>query len=277
RSRRGDRSTLVDKKFPHSLKHFVEFLSGHLSNRMKNDVLFDAKQSLRTDEARLRKLAAFKIAASQRNGESIGVRAAGDLAENQIFSWKISNHQSGPALSAIGSRKRNDNDFAGYRFDHAASSSGEFQSRPRTDSLNSAPLNALFSSELLEASGFISLTASKYGGAECRPALVCRPWLAYGRLSKSSCTRDARAPRNVFAEQPSPRLRLAKDSGRYRTMKSCRTQSCARQVILFSLDSMGWAVAFRLGGASIVSTVESHLPLLKELWLAVDEIVHHDD
>ncbi len=40
---------------------------------------------------------------------------------------------------------------------------------------------------------------------------------------------------------------------------------------------MGWAVAFRLGGASIVSTVESHLPLLKELWLAVDEIVHHDD
>src|SRR5947199_10755780 len=40
---------------------------------------------------------------------------------------------------------------------------------------------------------------------------------------------------------------------------------------------MGWAVAFRLGGASIVSTVESHLPLLKELWLAVGHIVHHDD
>ena len=40
---------------------------------------------------------------------------------------------------------------------------------------------------------------------------------------------------------------------------------------------MGWAVAFRLGGASIVSTVESHLPLLKELWLAVDKVVHHDD
>jgi hypothetical protein len=37
----------------------------------------------------------------------------------------------------------------------------------------------------------------------------------------------------------------------------------ARQLVLFSLDSMGWAVAFRLGGASIVSTVESHLPLLK--------------
>ena len=32
-----------------------------------------------------------------------------------------------------------------------------------------------------------------------------------------------------------------------------------------------------LGGASIVSSVESHLRLLKELWLAVDEVVHHDD
>ena len=40
---------------------------------------------------------------------------------------------------------------------------------------------------------------------------------------------------------------------------------------------MGWAVAFRSGGTSIVSTVESHLLLVKELWLAVDEIVHHDD
>src|SRR5438128_7684613 len=68
------------------------------------------------------------------------MRAARDLAENQILAWKIGNHQSWPAFSA-GPRKRNDNDFAGYRFDHAASSSGEFQSRPRTDSLSSAPLN----------------------------------------------------------------------------------------------------------------------------------------
>ena len=40
---------------------------------------------------------------------------------------------------------------------------------------------------------------------------------------------------------------------------------------------MGWAVAFRLGGASIVSTGEYQLPYLKQLWLAVDEVVHHDD
>ena len=51
----------------------------------------------------------------------------------------------------------------------------------------------------------------------------------------------------------------------------------ARQLILFSLDSVGLAVAFKLGGISIVSTVESHLLLLKRLWLAVDEIVHHDN
>src|SRR5207244_2457696 len=85
--------------------------------------------------------AAFTIGIVQRNSERIPVRAARDLAQNQIRAWKISNDQSGPALSAIGARKRNDNDFACYRFDHAASSSGEFQSRPRTDSLSSAPLN----------------------------------------------------------------------------------------------------------------------------------------
>src|SRR6266481_5771194 len=62
-----------------------------------------------------------------------------------------------------------------------------------------------------------------------------------------------------------------------KTAMSCRGLVVARQLILFSLDSMGSAVAFRLGGASIVSTVESHLLLVKELWLAVDEIVHHDD
>ena len=36
-------------------------------------------------------------------------------------------------------------------------------------------------------------------------------------------------------------------------------------------------MAFRLGGASIVSSLESHLHSLKDLWLAVDEIIHHDD
>src|SRR5438034_3225348 len=181
--------------------------------------MFDAEKALRTDEARLRKLAAFKIAASQRNGESIGVRAAGDLAENQIFSWKIGNHQSRPAVSAIGVRKRDDNDFAGYRFDHAESSSGEFQSRPRTDSLNSAPLNAAFSSESFapsaltlrdseissptlrifssndscassrRISGFISWAASNYSDAECRPAMLCRssPDQGFAQCARNLC------------------------------------------------------------------------------------------
>src|SRR5437763_15334914 len=63
----------------------------------------------------------------------------------------IGDHQYGPTLFAIGARKRNDNNFARYRFDHAASSSGEFQSRARTDSLSSAPLKAAFSSDSFEA------------------------------------------------------------------------------------------------------------------------------
>src|SRR5437667_11900215 len=105
--------------------------------------MFNGEKWLRTNEAWLRELAAFTIANIQRNGESIVMRAARDLAENQILVWKIGNHQSGSALSGgkIGPRKRNDNDFACYRFDHAASSSGEFQSCARTDSLSSAPLN----------------------------------------------------------------------------------------------------------------------------------------
>src|SRR5204862_7074230 len=95
-------------------------------------------------------------AAIQRNGESNPVPADGNLAENQVSAAKIGNHQSGTPLFAatISARKRNDNDFACYRFDHAASSSGEFQSRPRTDSLSSAPLNAVFSSESFELALF---------------------------------------------------------------------------------------------------------------------------
>jgi hypothetical protein len=37
------------------------------------------------------------------------------------------------------------------------------------------------------------------------------------------------------------------------------------------------AVAFRLGGASIVSTVESHLQSVKQLRFAVDKVIHGDD
>ena len=106
-------------------------------------MLFDGEKSLRANKARPIELAAFTIAFIQWNGERISVRTAGNLAENQIRSWKIGNHQCRPALAGgrVVPRERYDNDFAGYRFDHAASSSGVFQSRARTDSLSSAPLN----------------------------------------------------------------------------------------------------------------------------------------
>src|SRR4029077_9166169 len=128
------------EKLTHFPQHLVEFRRLHLSNRVKNEVVFKCEKSLRTNEARLTEFAAFAIAIIQRNGESIVMRATRDLAENQVRAWKILNHQSGSALST-GPRKWNDDDFAGYRFDHAASSSVELQSRARTDSLSSAPLN----------------------------------------------------------------------------------------------------------------------------------------
>ena len=123
---------------------------------MKNDVLFDREQSLWTNKGGLIDFTAFTIAAVQRDGESIPVRATRDLTKNQISTWEIGNYQGGTSLSAatIRARKWNYDDFAGYRFDHAASSSGEFQSRPRTDSLSSAPLNPAFSSESFEVTSF---------------------------------------------------------------------------------------------------------------------------
>jgi len=79
---------------------------------MKNDPAINGEKPLRTNEALMAELAAFKIGAIQRNGESIEMRATGDLAENQILAWKIVDYQSGPALPAggIGLRKRYDND-----------------------------------------------------------------------------------------------------------------------------------------------------------------------
>jgi hypothetical protein len=47
-------------------------------------VLLDREKALRANEARLIDLAAFTIASIQRDGKTIEVRAAGDLAENQI-------------------------------------------------------------------------------------------------------------------------------------------------------------------------------------------------
>jgi hypothetical protein len=133
--------SLLDEELARSFQNLVKFLFGYFSNRVKNDVMFQCEKPLWANVARLVDLAAFTIGTIQWDGKTIGVRATRDLAENQIGPWKIGDHKSGPSLSAIGSRKGYDNDFAGYRFDHAASSSGEFQSRARTDSLISAPLN----------------------------------------------------------------------------------------------------------------------------------------
>ncbi len=46
-------------------------------------MVFSGEKALRTNKARLRELAAFEIGMIERNGESIGMRAARDLAENQ--------------------------------------------------------------------------------------------------------------------------------------------------------------------------------------------------
>jgi hypothetical protein len=86
RSRRGDRSTcrLVNEELARSLHYLVELRFVDLSNGVKNDVMFDAEKPLRANVARLIDLAALTIATIQRDRKTIEVRAAGDLAENQI-------------------------------------------------------------------------------------------------------------------------------------------------------------------------------------------------
>ena len=83
-------------------------------------MLFDGEESLRADEARLIELAAFTVAFIQWDGERIPVRAAGDLAENQIRARKIGNHQCRPPFfgGRVLAAKWNYNNFARYRFDH---------------------------------------------------------------------------------------------------------------------------------------------------------------
>src|SRR5436189_1485438 len=79
---------LVNEKRARFLEYLVEFLCCDFSNRMKNDVLFDAEKSLRTNEAWLTDFAALTIGIIQRNGERIPVNAACDLTQNQIRAWK---------------------------------------------------------------------------------------------------------------------------------------------------------------------------------------------
>jgi len=92
--RAGDvsRERSVYEEPAHSLKHLVEFLCCHLSNRVKNEVVFKGEKSLRTNKSRLRELSAFKVADIKRNGEGVVMCTARDLAENQVRAWKIGNH-----------------------------------------------------------------------------------------------------------------------------------------------------------------------------------------
>jgi len=133
----------VSKELTKTRAHFSHFRPSNLSEGVENHTLLDGEKSLWANEAWLSQLPALEIGGIQRNGGLIRSRTGGDLTKDQVVTRKIDKDQRRSTLpdSKISLRKRNDDDFAGYRFAHAASSSGEFQSRARTDSLSSAPLN----------------------------------------------------------------------------------------------------------------------------------------
>ena len=98
---------------------------------------------MRSNEARLVQLTLLEVADAQRNGVAVRSCATGDLAENEIIAGEIHKDQRRPTLSEhqIGLRKGDDDDFTGYRFAHAWSSSELLQSLAKADLLNASPSN----------------------------------------------------------------------------------------------------------------------------------------
>lgn len=121
---------------------FVKFYLGHLSSRIQNDRLLHGEQPIWPDETPHIELASLKIPTVEQDRIRVAMRLARDLAQDQVVPGKIDNDQRWAALSQleIGLRKWQNDNLAGYKFAHAASSSGVFQSRPRTDSLATNPL-----------------------------------------------------------------------------------------------------------------------------------------
>jgi len=92
---------LVDEKRARFLEYLVVFRGGYFADCAKNDVLFDGEKSLRPNKAWLTNFPPFAIGVIQRDGEGIPVRAARDLAQNQIRTWNLyqSNRNSSPTKS----------------------------------------------------------------------------------------------------------------------------------------------------------------------------------
>jgi len=63
-------------------EHFLQFPFLNLTNGVDNQSLLQREQPLRTDETRLVQLAAFEVAAVERNRQVVGSGARGDLAED---------------------------------------------------------------------------------------------------------------------------------------------------------------------------------------------------
>jgi len=128
-------------------ERFDELHLRQARGRIEDHRLFNREQSIRSDVTPHFELAALEITRVERDRITIAVRLAGDLAEDQVVARQIDDNQCRPTLAQlqVGLRKGENHDLARYRFAHAASSSGVFQSRARTDSLASKPLNALSS------------------------------------------------------------------------------------------------------------------------------------
>lgn len=140
---RHESTSRLRKQLSQFRQRFVEFRIGDSRSGIENHRLFNGEQAIRPDVAADVKLAALKIALVQIDRIGVAVCLAGDLAKDQVIAGQVDDYKCGAtlALLQIGLWKWQDDDVAGYRFAHAASSSGVFQSRASTASLANKPLN----------------------------------------------------------------------------------------------------------------------------------------
>ena len=99
-----------------------------------------SKEFGRTRVADESKAALVEIAVREFHGAGVRIRLARDLTENSIAALRTGEHDRRTALGLrqIRKRERNEDYGACCRCDHAASSSGRFQSSANAASLRSA-------------------------------------------------------------------------------------------------------------------------------------------
>jgi hypothetical protein len=133
--------TTSRKELAEFCQRLIELINGQSAHRVDNDRRFNGEESVGSYVTSNFQLAARQIPVIQSNRIEIGVGLARDLKQNQIVPRQVGDDKRWTALAwqEIRLGKGQNDDIAHYRFAHASSSSGVFQSRAMTGSLAKRP------------------------------------------------------------------------------------------------------------------------------------------